>query len=358
MVLSGLRHAYLLWLLGFSGLAACGPGKPRPPALRFESDPASEDFGTVLATGGSAASSFSVRVEGADPEAPSVAGSYVSEDEGVRFRPRFPFTAGLSYRSRFEDVELVFTMPEPDPGEPPRVEAIYPSNAEVPENLLRLYVHFSRPMRAKDVHRHVHLYDADGGEVPLPFVEVETGLWDTEGRRLTLFFHPGRIKRGVGPNAALGPPLRAGSTYRLVVDREMKDARGYELESAFERELRVGPPDRSSPDPSRWKLIPPGEASSALHVAFDEPLDRALLLRWLRIETGSGDAVSGTSSADVEEGGFTFTPDEPWPVGSYRLVVHPEIEDLAGNTPGRLFDVEAGSSREGPSPIELAFAVR
>ena len=36
--------------------------------------------------------------------------------------------------------------------------------------------------------------------------------------RLTLLFHPGRVKRGVGPNEALGPPLRSGETFRLVVD--------------------------------------------------------------------------------------------------------------------------------------------
>lgn len=50
------------------------------------------------------------------------------------------------------------------------------------------------------------------------------GLWDPEGRRLTLFLHPGRIKRGVAMHEALGLALRPGRRYRLVVDREAEDA--------------------------------------------------------------------------------------------------------------------------------------
>jgi hypothetical protein len=348
------RRLYTILVLGFPGLAGCAPGKP---ALHFEGYPASEHFGTVLATGGSS-EDFSVRVADAEPDAPSVSGSYTREDGGIRFRPRFPFTAGLSYRARFEDAEIVFTMPEPDPGEPPRVEAIYPTTVDVPENLLRIYVEFSRPMREKGVHRHVRLEDAEGREVADAFVEVETGLWDREGRRLTLFFHPGRIKRGVGPNVALGPPLREGNSYRLVVDREMTDARGYPLEAAIERELQVGPSDRVPPNPGRWTVSPPPDPAAPVHVAFDEILDRALLVRFVRVETSSGERVAGETRADADERGVTFTPEEPWAPGDYRVVVHPEIEDLAGNTPARLFDVEAGATRaEVSEGIEIPFVL-
>jgi hypothetical protein len=354
VVLSPTR-LYIVLVLGYPALAACAPGNP---ALRFESDPASEHFGTVLATGGSS-EDFSVRVADADPDAPSVAGTYTRENGGVRFRPRFPFAAGLSYRARFEDAEILFTMPEPDPDELPRVVAIYPTTEDVPENLLRIYVEFSRPMREKEVHRYVRLEDAEGLEVADAFVEVETGLWDREGRRLTLFFHPGRIKRGVGPNVALGPPLREGNTYRLVVDREMTDARGYPLEAAFEHELRAGPADRLSPNPSRWTVSPPSDPAAPIQVAFDEILDRALLARFVRVETSAGEAVQGEARPDEDGRGVTFQPEEPWARGGYRVLVHPEIEDLAGNSPARLFDVEAGTAGvEAPKPIEIVFALR
>jgi hypothetical protein len=252
----------------------------------------------------------------------------------------------------------VFRMPERAPAEPPRVEAVYPSSPEVPENLLRLYVHFSHPMRAKGVPQRIHLYDAGGREVPLPFVEIETGLWDSEGKRLTLFFHPGRVKRGVGPNLALGPPLAAGGVYRLVVDGAMKDQRGYELEASFEREIRVGPPDRTSPDPSGWKVHPVEKRSSQLEVDLDEPLDRALLLRMMRVESVSGRNVPGVPSAISNETRFIFTPKDPWSPGSYRLLVDPEIEDLAGNKPSRLFDGEVGQATASSKGVELPFEVR
>ena len=356
------RSLAAILVLGSFGIAACGPEEPARATLAFVSDPENEHFGTVLLMGTSPSQDwpklFTVRVEGAGADAPPVLGDYNVEGDSVRFRPRFAFAAGLTYRGRFEDAEIVFTMPSRVPEARPRVEAVYPSTPEVPENLLRLYIQFSHPMRAKDVPERIHLFDADGREVPLPFVEIETGLWDSEGRRLTLFFHPGRVKRGVGPNLALGPPLAAGSVYRLVVDRSMKDRRGYELEASFERELRVGPPDRTSPDPADWKLSPVEGRSSPLQVELDEPLDRALLLRLIRVARDTGAEVPGVPSASSNETRLTFTPKEPWSPGSYRLVVDPEIEDLAGNKPGRLFEVEMGSADAAHKSLELTFDVR
>ncbi len=356
-----LRRSFAgILVLGSSGLAACGPEEPaRAPALAFVSDPENEHFGTVLLTGARESRDwpkiFTVRVEDADADAPPVLGEFFEESDSVRFRPRFAFSAGLTYRACFEDVEIAFTMPERDPGERPRVEAVYPSSAEVPENLLRLYVQFSHPMRAKDVPERVHLYDAEGREVRLPFVEIETGLWDTEGKRLTLFFHPGRVKRGVGPNLALGSPLEAGGVYRLVIEREMKDRRGYELATSFEMDLRVGPPDRTPPDPSAWMLH---ADVSSLEVDLDEPLDRALLLRLIRVTSDTGAEIPGVASTSSSETRFLFTPTEPWSPGPYRLVVDPEIEDLAGNKPGRLFDAETEQPSSIPGSVALSFEVR
>ena len=330
------------------------------PMIAFVSDPADERFGTVVLTGAPPSSdfgrTFTIHVEDADPEAPPVLGDYLVEGESVRFRPRFAFAPGLTYRARFGETTLVFTMPSRDPGDRPRVLAVFPSASEVPSNLLRLYVHFSRPMWSKDVSKRVHLLDSESREVRLPFVEVTTGLWDSEGERLTLFFHPGRLKRGVGPNLTLGPPLVEGGLYRLLIDREMRDERGYELEAPFEREFRVSAADRISPDPSRWSLSV-RDPSSPLEVTLDEPLDRALLLRLLRVENSSGAEVPGVPSVSDSETRFAFMPDRPWSKGEYRLRVDAEIEDLAGNKPGRLFD-EPTANTASPRAFELPFEVR
>ena len=78
--------------------------------------------------------------------------------------------------------------------------------------------------------------------MPLAFVEIEHGLWDPRQTRLTVLLHPGRIKRGVAPGERLGPPLRAGRSYRLVVDASMPDAAGRPLGRAFEKRFRSSPP--------------------------------------------------------------------------------------------------------------------
>lgn len=362
------------------------------PALRLVDDPGSPDFGSVVVGGlpeaavGTLAglgldragweALLSVRTAAAAADGlPAVLGSHTAAGGAIRFRPRFPFRAGLAYHCRFDgrlfdvltgaafsatpDLELVLELPPP-PGRPaPRVEAVYPTAAEVPANLLRLYVHFSTPMRTKGVERFVRLVDGSGAEVPLPFVEVEHGLWDPAARRLTLFFHPGRIKRGVGPHLALGPPLEEGRTYRLVIDAGLADAGGRPLAGGFEKELRAGPADRSSPDPASWRLAAP-DAGGRLTLDFPEPLDRALLARLVTVHDAAGNPVRGAGTVERAETRWSFRPALPWRPGRYFVRVDPAIEDLAGNTPTRLFDEESAPAAPTPGterPVELAFEV-
>ena len=346
------------------------------PTLVFVDDPTDVLFGTVAVTGvpddrlaelrdaGLEASQWSTILRivtggrpGDEEDPPPVVGTYAIEDGVIRFRPRFPLAPGMTYYARFAggvfdahrnhtgagtpDAELLFAMPLPDRPPAPRVEAIYPSAEVLPANLLRIYVHFSTPMRARGVHHHVHLYDEAGYDVSLPFVEIEGGLWDPAGRRLTLLFHPGRVKRGVGPNIALGAPLREGQRYRLVIDAGLRDASGYPLASAFEKEFLVGEADRRSPDLGDWRLAPPASSTGAVMVDFPEPLDHALLHRWIIVEDSDGRPIDGQVNVTQNETRWSFTPDSPWPAGACSIFVHPALEDLAGNTFHYLFDQDA-----------------
>ena len=74
-----------------------------------------------------------------------------------------------------------------------------------------------------------HLLDAAAKEVDLPFLELEQELWDSSGKRFTLFFDPGRIKRGLKPREEVGPALEEGKSYTFVVDRAWHDAQGDSL---------------------------------------------------------------------------------------------------------------------------------
>jgi hypothetical protein len=378
------------------GDATVAPGEvaAATPEIRFVDDPDDPSFGIVSVRGlppstlerlageprerADWVTLFSVHTADAiESDRPAVLGDYAVEGDAIRFRPRFSFVPAMDYRARWNgsavdresgappgttpDLEATFRMPEPEDRAATRVEAVYPSTARVPENLLRLYIHFSAPVDPKDVQRHVHLYDASGSEVAMPFVEVEHGLWDPGYRRLTLFLHPGRIKRGVAPNLEMGPPLKEGLTYKLVVDRELRDAGGRPLAERFERDLRVGPADRESPQTDRWRVAAPGSSGEPLRLDFPEPLDRALLGRWIAVVDSAGSRVDGHVKISRSETRWEFTPDGGWSPGEHTLMVHPALEDLAGNTLTHLFDEDPAHSSFGagadPRPEELSFRV-
>ena len=72
--------------------------------------------------------------------------------------------------------------------------------------------------------RRIRLRRASGAEVSEPFLEIDEELWDPEGRRLTLLFDPGRIKRGLLSREEAGGALIPGERYSLIIDGGWPDA--------------------------------------------------------------------------------------------------------------------------------------
>ena len=302
---------------------------------------------------------------------PALLGRHAIDGQFLRFTPRFPPAPGLVLVARFQgtawdgaagltpgttaDVEARFTVPRNNEGPQAQVLGLTPSGP-VPANLLRFYVHFSAPMARHRVLPHVQLLDEAGETVPVAFVEVPGGLWGPESRRLTLFVHPGRIKRGVGPRQVMGPVLEEGKTYRLVVGAEAHDASGRPLAEGFEAKLEVGPEDRTSPDPTTWTLQAPTSPQAPLIVNLPQPADPALLGRLPWVETASKEPVPGQFEARDDGLGLTFTPTNPWASGTYRLVVPPNLEDSAGNRVDRLFEEAPGHGEVG-LPVVRSFGV-
>jgi hypothetical protein len=279
---------------------------------------------------------------------PAIAGTHAIETDGFSFRPRFPFVSGVPYIARFEwrgrRVDRSFEVAPPAAADPPRVVAIHPSGDTLPENTLRLYVQFSRPMTAHGARGHVHLLDDGGHEVPLAFVPVEDGLWDPGRTRLTLLFHPGRVKRGVAPGESMGAPLRAGHEYRLVVDGEITDIAGTAMGAPHERRFRAIEADRASPRLAEAAVTAPRAAADPLIVTLPEPLDQALVLRWMWVEDARGTTIDGRASLADDETRWTFQPERPWTAGAYAVRLRAAIEDRAGNRFDRLFDREGAAA--------------
>jgi hypothetical protein len=179
---------------------------------------------------------------------------------------------------------------------------------------------------------------------------MDPELWGPSSQRLTIFIHPGRIKRGLAFREQAGPVLKPGKRYSLVIDDGLRDMNGQPLASPHEKHFVVTDADRTSPDPAGWLLSVPGAGSrDPLHVVFGEPMDHALLGRFVTVRHASGRAVGGRVMVSQQETVWEYVPDGPWTAGSYVVVVDTAIEDLAGNQIGRLFDVDTSQGRTEPA---------
>ena len=282
---------------------------------------------------------------------PPVIGSYTVGRDAVVFKPQFGFDPGRRYHVVFDSAKLsaagedaltaVVGLPGKDLVPTTVVTAVFPSADVVPENQLRLYIHFSAPMGLKGGIGFVRLLDEAGDEVRDPFLPLDAEFWNRDRTRYTVFFDPGRQKRGILPNEEMGRSLVAGHAYTLVVSREWRDAEGMPLKVEFRRQFRVGPPDERPLDQHTWRLAPPRAGTrDPLTVTFPEPLDQGLLQRALSVADSRGRRVEGESSIEAHETRWLFTPAAAWRSGDYFLQALTILEDIAGNRIGRAFEVD------------------
>ncbi len=285
----------------------------------------------------------------------------------VRFTPRFPLRPGETYEAswtfaRGTRLARRFSIPAATQTAP-RVVQVFPTGDVLPENQLRFYIHFSTPMRQGGAYAHVELVDADTGKtVRHPFLELGEELWSPSGTRFTLYFDPGRIKRGLQPRELFGPTMVAGHRYQLVVRRSWKAAdSGLPLAEEYRRTFHAGPADMQSPDPKRWQIEPVAPGSlDPLRVTLDEPLDHAMLQRVIQVRGPSGRLVPGRVRVEKGETIWVFVPDRSWQSGRYHLIADTTLEDRAGNSIGRPFEVdvfEPVTRRVKGDSIEIPFAV-
>jgi hypothetical protein len=287
-----------------------------------------------------------------------------------RFVARYPSEPGLHYRVVFRPIGTTatpyvatYSVPPLAASEPStRVVRVSPSSAVLPENLLKFYIEFSAPMSKGAAYDHLRLLDHAGKPLDLPFLELGEELWDHRGMRFTLLFDPGRIKTGLKPREELGPVLEAGKSYTLVIDRDWRDAEGNRLTADTRKTFRVGPADSTPPDPKNWRIdAPAADTRDALVVRFPEPLDRGLLGRLLGLSGPSKAAIAGTAAIGEDETSWRFVPEAPWREGDYSLRIGQALEDLAGNSIGRPFEIDVFNKIDSSRPTAetaLPFRVR
>jgi hypothetical protein len=313
---------------------------------------------------------------------PPMLGAYEFAGEAVRFKPRFPLDRGITYRAVFDGrkvpggfgnavrLDESFMLSSSPAGPPASVVAIYPSAGELPENLLRFYVQFSAPMSQGGSYGFVSLRDSTGAEIERPFLELPQELWSPDGTRITLLLEPGRVKHGLVPRAELGPILSAGRSYMLTVDAKWPDAEGRPLKESARKTFRAVKADAAQPDPRLWKIDPPLAGSrEPLSVRFPKPLDQAMLQHMLRVvylravpgaSPVRSEVVGRVRIAD-EEKAWSIEPRDPWPAGRYALTASTKLEDPAGNSIGRPFEVDLNRSQpaqKAAAAVQIEFNVR
>jgi hypothetical protein len=241
------------------------------------------------------------------------------------------------------------------------VAHVFPSADSLPENLLRFYVCFSHPMQRGRSEKCVRLLGPDGRPASDALYRPPIELWDRTMRYLTILLDPGRLKRGVGPNRELGPPLKEGQEYTLAIGSGMVDSSGRPLRKSFYKSFHVTEAVRKPIPVEQWTVLRPTTKSrQPLRLLFPEPLDWAQLWGAITVASEEDEVIDGRVSIDRCERRWTFTPRSPWNPGSYDIRIAPGLEDLCGNTPAEEFDRPLRATCEvggGPTRRSMTFRI-
>jgi hypothetical protein len=294
---------------------------------------------------------------------PPMAGRLVHDGADLYFVPRFAFLDGTAYTVTVDGtIAATLVRTRPDGMAATEVAGIHPTSAEVPRNLLRLYVWFTAPMSDGYAAAHVRLADDNGGTIGGALLPSEHELWDASRRRLTVLLDPARMKRGLAAHKDTGYPLRTGEPFRLVVDGGFHDAQGLPLRAGTHRRYEVGGDERRHVDPHSWVLTPPRAGTSEpMQVAFGRALDHGLLARCLHVAGPDGEPIHGARHIGAGEQSWQMVPRRAWAPGPHQLIVDPALEDLAGNSVSRVFDRDLTRPEDQPRqtrPVILAFRPR
>lgn len=119
------------------------------------------------------------------------------------------------------------------------VASFEPSAPVLPANTLRFYFTFDRPARSEVHQQDIQLLDSSDRPLVDVFMDFGQELWSPDGKRLTVLFDPGKVKRGVEASGSELTPLTAGQTYTIALGN-------------FRNVFRVGQPVRGRIDPRLW----------------------------------------------------------------------------------------------------------
>lgn len=269
-----------------------------------------------------------------------ILGNYQRTEALLTFTPSFALLPGITYQAQnlVSNTHTNYSF-EQAHATTPTLE-VKPNSDNLPANHLKFYLFFSQPMQQDTPWEHCKLYDVTTGNfVGRPF--RHTDLWNPDGKRLTLWFHPGRQKTGVNLNVDLGAILEEGHEYELLISGLWQSLEGQPLGKDYRLPFTATKADHMQPDPSQWVLIAPESGTQQpLTIEFNERLDYAMLHNQPLTVTSGKTPIDCQIVPNTDSTKLELTPSDNWIPGTYSLNINPRLEDLAGNSIERPFEVD------------------
>ncbi|MEO1054704.1 MAG: hypothetical protein AAFX87_28995 [Bacteroidota bacterium] len=275
-----------------------------------------------------------------------ILGEWYYDKGEANFHPSQPLDATNTYFIRYRDKHdqskwLSLTSSADLKAPTPEVVNIYPTADQLPENLLRFYLEFSEPMLENEFQRFVEILDENGNKVAAPFLGSKSEYWDRDHYKITLFFHPGRIKTGLKANELHGRPLKAGHSYTLLVKPGWKSREGIPSETSFSKKFSITEERRSKIDPSNWQVnLPKLNSREQLIIDFGQSLDHINALTFIVLQDQYGQEIEGEITLRESESIWEFTPTLPWRENALTIICDKTLEDVSGNNLIGAFDTE------------------
>jgi hypothetical protein len=210
---------------------------------------------------------------------------------------------------------------------------VFPRVDEVPENLLRIHLQFREPPDVVAFNGAVQLLGCDRSPIRDAFVHfAEGGLWEPEGRVVSLLLHPGRLKSGLAMGRRLGSILQAGCEHAVRLDLATLFETTGPAPSVFEHRFRVGPAWRDPlPMGTVGGDLPTVGSTRPLRVRFSRALDAGSAAGAFTLLNPSGAHTPIRPTFAALDRTICLKPKTRWSAGTYRLLIDQSLEDLAGN---------------------------
>ncbi len=288
----------------------------------------------------------------------AIQGQYNKEGDYLIFKPYFPFARDMTYMIRTKNETLdstysyrSFQFEKKNIIEQAEVISIYPLADQLPENLLRFYIYFKTPMKKGQGLKYIQLIDEAGNVDRHAFMEFKQELWSADGKRLTVLFDPGRIKRGVSTNLLRGPALLEGKKYELIITGDWEDVYGQSLSINTSKKIQVVGAYDQQIEVNNWRINKPRRNShDAITLHFDRIIDHALLQSMIKVVNEGAKPIYGHWEIEEEERSIKFIPKTEWEKGNYTIIIDSRLEDIAGNNLQNLLDHHKTTNKTNTQP--------